>query len=82
MTTNADEPFAVNFDWHHCCSCGDHVPAARWHLGHHLCKPCGDDHARDARRSWTVAPMHKSNYMLITNTDDLVGLNNKGGLTK
>jgi hypothetical protein len=58
------------------------VPAARWHLGHHLCKPCGDDHARDARRSWTVAPMHKSNYMLITNTDDLVGLNNKGGLVK
>jgi hypothetical protein len=29
-----------------------------------------------------VAPMHKSNYMLITNTDDLVGLNNKGGLVK
>lgn len=82
MTTNTDESFAVNLDWHHCCSCGDHVPAARWHLGHHLCKPCGDDYARDARRSWTVAPMHKSNYMLITNTDDLVGLNNKGGLTK
>jgi len=24
--------------------------------------------------------MHKSNYMLITNLDDLKGINNKGGL--
>jgi len=26
--------------------------------------------------------MHKSNYMLITDRADLVGLNNKGGLVK
>jgi len=26
--------------------------------------------------------MHKSNYMLITNRDDLLGINNKGGLVK
>jgi hypothetical protein len=26
--------------------------------------------------------MHKSNYMLITNRADLIGLNNKGGLVK
>lgn len=29
-----------------------------------------------------VAPMHKSNYMLITQRSDLQGLNNKGGLVK
>ncbi len=33
-------------------------------------------------KMYTVAPMHKSNYMLITNRDDLKGLNNKGGLIK
>jgi hypothetical protein len=26
--------------------------------------------------------MHKSNYMLFTNADDLKGINNKGGLVK
>jgi len=30
----------------------------------------------------TVAPMHKSNYMLFTNPDDLKGINNKGGIIK
>ena len=41
--------------------------------------PCGDKLAIDARKSWTVAPMHKSNYMLFTNKEDLKGINNKGG---
>ena len=27
----------------------------------------------------TIAPMHKSNYVVITNREDLKGLNNKGG---
>jgi hypothetical protein len=44
--------------------------------------PCGDSAARDERKSWTVAPMHKSNYMLFTNPADLIGINNKGGLVK
>jgi len=26
--------------------------------------------------------MHKSNYMLFTNPDDLKGINNKGGIIK
>jgi hypothetical protein len=39
--------------------------------------PCGEEASRHTRR--TIAPMHKSNYMLITNLDDLKGLNNKGG---
>lgn len=42
------------------------------------CMECGEAVARAAKR--TVAPMHKSNYMLITDPEDLKGLNNKGGL--
>lgn len=51
-------------------------------LGYKLCLFCGEEQAREDRRLWTVAPMHKSNYTLITNRADLVGLNNKGGLVK
>jgi hypothetical protein len=43
---------------------------------------CGEEHARMERLCWTVAPMHKSNYVLVTNPEDLHGLNNKGGLVK
>ena len=41
------------------------------------CMECGEKVARATKR--TVAPMHKSNYVLITNREDLKGLNNKGG---
>jgi hypothetical protein len=40
--------------------------------------PCGEKLSREAVR--TVVPMHKSNYMMITDMDDLKGINNKGGL--
>lgn len=46
------------------------------------CLPCGEQEARAERAGWCVAPMHKSNYMLITNRQDLAGLNNKGGLVR
>jgi hypothetical protein len=41
---------------------------------------CGDEVAKLVKR--TVVPMHKSNYMLVTNRDDLIGINNKGGLVR
>jgi len=41
---------------------------------------CGDKVANQVKR--TIVPMHKSNYMLITNPEDLKGINNKGGLFK
>lgn len=44
------------------------------------CMTCGDKQARATTR--TIANMHKSNYMLITDPDDLKGINNKGGLFK
>jgi len=65
-----------------CCWCGDDVKPARWALGYRVCLMCGEEQAVQARTGWCVAPMHKSNYMLITNPDDLLGINNKGGLVK
>jgi hypothetical protein len=72
----------TDHDWRPCCVCGDDYPAERAQLGYRYCLPCGDDIAREERKSWTVAPMHKSNYMLFTNPADLIGINNKGGLVK
>jgi hypothetical protein len=65
-----------------CRVCGDDVDERRWFLGFKLCLFCGEEQARQDRMAWCVAPMHKSNYMLITNKADLSGLNNKGGLVK
>ena len=63
-----------------CVKCGDHVLHGRWRLGYTTCLRCGEDVARQVKH--TIAPMHKSNYMVITNHDDLKGLNNKGGIVK
>ena len=60
-----------------CKLCGSTYAAERLAIGYAVCMPCGNDLATRVVR--TVAPMHKSNYMLITDRDDLVGLNNKGG---
>ena len=62
-----------------CPQCGDAVPAARVALGRRLCLPCGEEHARVERTSWCIAPLHKSNYILLTNREDLKGVNSKGG---
>lgn len=64
---------------HICPQCGDAVPAARVALGRRLCLPCGEEHARVERTSWCIAPLHKSNYILLTNREDLKGVNSKGG---
>lgn len=63
-----------------CKLCGDTYNEERFRIGYAVCLPCGDDLAGKVVR--TVAPMHKSNYMLITDRADLIGLNNKGGLVK
>jgi len=65
-----------------CNTCGDEVGTARYALGYRVCLFCGEEAAQTARAAWCVAPMHKSNYMLITDRRDLAGLNNKGGLVK
>lgn len=65
-----------------CRSCGDDIdPPERARLTP-LCLYCGEEAARAERKSWCIAPMHKSNYMLFTDPADLIGINNKGGLVK
>ena len=60
------------------CICGDEIPKGRVKLGYKTCLPCGEKQARSVKHC--IAPMHKSNYMLFTNREDLKGINNKGGL--
>jgi len=60
-----------------CRNCDEQYSTERWRLGYKHCMPCGEKLSRETIR--TVAPMHKSNYMLITNMEDLKGINNKGG---
>lgn len=65
-----------------CRTCGDEiVPAARAALKA-TCLPCGEAAAVNERKAWCVAPMHKSNYVLLTDRADLLGINNKGGIIK
>lgn len=64
-----------------CLTCyAERIPPARAKLGYKTCLSCGDKQARAVKH--TIAPMHKSNYMLFTNMEDLKGINNKGGLIK
>ena len=65
-----------------CRECGDSINPQRYSLGYRVCLFCGEAMAHAERQRWCVAPMHKSNYMLITNRADLLGINNKGGLVK
>ena len=69
----------MNFK-HLCRRCGEDISRGRWKLGYKFCLPCGDVVAKQVVR--TVVPMHKSNYILITDKDLLTGVNNKGGIVK
>ena len=62
------------------CDCGNDIPLARFQLGYRQCLLCGEKTAQ--KRKFTVAPMPKSNYILITDLSLLKGLNSshKGGL--
>lgn len=68
-----------------CVECGEEYPLRRWlvlrsdPVRRERCVDCAETLPPPVR---TVAPMHKSNYTLITNRSDLTGLNNKGGLVK
>ena len=58
-----------------CLSCGDTYELERMHLGYAFCMPCGNDIAKE--RKFTVAPLNKSNYVLITDLSHLKQLNPK-----
>lgn len=60
-----------------CRVCGTKVPHGRLSLGYDTCLVCGEVEARKVKH--TVVPMHKSNYIVVSNKEDLKGINNKGG---
>ena len=60
-----------------CMVCETLYPRERAALGYRTCLQCGEELAR--KQTHTVVPMHKSNYVPITNRADLRGINNKGG---
>ena len=63
-----------------CRNCGDEVSEGRYKLGYRTCLDCGDKQAKKVVRC--VVPMHKSNYILVTDKELLTGVNQKGGLVK
>lgn len=59
-----------------CTHCyGERVPPARAKLGYRTCLSCGELTA--TKHKHTIAPINKSNYMLITDRDTLKQLNPK-----
>ena len=64
----------------YCKLCGDVYQEQRFRLGFAVCLDCGDVLAKKVVR--TVVPMHKSNYVMVTNAEDLIGVNQKGGLVR
>jgi len=59
----------------HCRNCGDDIPHARWSLGFKHCMSCGETLARKVKH--TLVPLHKSNYIVVTDMSLLIGINNK-----
>jgi ribosomal protein L37AE/L43A len=64
-------------DEYNCTKCGSAINQYRYEIGYTICMPCGEAQSRKVTR--TVVPMHKSNYIVVTNREDLKGINNKGG---
>ena len=60
-----------------CVHCDALFPKERERLGYDTCLTCGETEAKQRRH--TVVPMHKSNYTVISNRAELLGINNKGG---
>ena len=63
-----------------CKLCDAIIPIGRFKLGYDTCLDCGEVEARKVRH--TVVPLHKSNYIVVSNKEDLKGINNKGGIIK
>jgi predicted nucleic acid-binding Zn-ribbon protein len=60
-----------------CLECGENFAKGRHGLGYKLCLQCGNDKAKIKTKSYTVAPINKSNYMFISDPELLKQLNPK-----
>ncbi len=63
-----------------CRRCRLPIHPGRAALGYNNCRICSE--VAPSQPTRTVAPLHKSNYMLVTSRADLAGLNNKGGIVR
>lgn len=63
-----------------CTLCGSQIDPPKRRLITSLCMPCGEMEARKVKHC--IVPMHKSNYVVVTDRDLLTGVNQKGGLVK
>jgi predicted nucleic acid-binding Zn ribbon protein len=59
-----------------CYDCGAKIPPARSALGYDRCLTCGEERAR--QRKHTIVPMHKSNYMVVTDRSLLAQITRPG----
>lgn len=59
-----------------CEKCGTAFSMLRAELGYRLCLSCGEKAARE--RKHTVVPMHKSNYMVVSDTTLLAQITRPG----
>ena len=62
-----------------CVRCGDYVAPERAALGFRLCMSCGEKEARGVRHC--VVPLHKSNYVLVTDRREIPGMCSKTNYT-
>ena len=60
-----------------CVECGEPFQHQRKAIGYDTCISCGEKLASEVKH--TIVPMHKSNYVVISDLKDLEGINNKGG---
>lgn len=60
-----------------CKLCGDVYDEGRLAIGFAVCMPCGDEIATRKTKSYTIVPMNKSNYMMVTDMNILKQLNPK-----
>jgi len=60
-----------------CKLCGSVYDDARFAIGYTVCMPCGEEIATKKSKSYTVVPMNKSNYMMVTDMTILKQLNPK-----
>jgi hypothetical protein len=63
-----------------CRRCKLPIQEKRAALGYVTCRVCAEVAGPKPVR--TVVPLHKSNYILVTSRDDLLGINNKGGMVR
>jgi len=68
-----------------CRICGDEIDPPERARIKPICLSCGEDAAREERRSWCVLTPHKQGAMFFTAEyarEAAKGINNKGGLIK